>query len=52
MSGLIGWDMGTALSLAEALGVSTWLAAEMLPEIEAEVVAALTETKEEGDGRG
>lgn len=32
---VVGWDMSAGLALAEALGVSTFLAAEVLPEVEA-----------------
>lgn len=32
---VVGWDLSAGLALAEALGVSTFLAAEILPEIEA-----------------
>jgi len=35
--------MGAALSLAQALGVNTMIAAELLPEIEAVMVRRLNE---------
>ncbi len=38
---VIGWDLGTALSLAAALGVPALAAAELLPAIEAAAVAGL-----------
>lgn len=40
---IIGWDMGAALALGRALGVSTRAAAELLPEIEAEMVRKVNE---------
>ncbi|WP_444453247.1 DUF7697 family protein [Rhodobacter capsulatus] len=40
---VIGWDMGAALALAEALGVNRLIAAETLPEIEAVMVRRLNE---------
>ncbi|WP_420841668.1 DUF7697 family protein [Gemmobacter caeruleus] len=43
---MIGWDMGAALSLAEALGVDALIAAELLPEIEAVMVRKLNEQME------
>jgi hypothetical protein len=40
---VLGWDMGGALALAQALGVNTLIAAELLPEIEAVMVRKLNE---------
>ena len=40
---VIGWDMGAALSLAQALGVNPLITAELLPEIEAVMVRKLNE---------
>lgn len=40
---VIGWDMGAALALARALGVNMRAAAELLPEIEAEMVRQLND---------
>ena len=40
---VLGWDMGAALALAQALGVNTLIAAELLPEIEAVMVRKLNE---------
>lgn len=40
---VLGWDMGAALALAEALGVNRLMAAEALPEIEAVMVRRLNE---------
>lgn len=44
-----GWDMAGALALAGALGVSPWLVAELLPDIEA---AALSAKNEPTEGEG
>lgn len=40
-AGVIGWDMGAALALAAALGVPPLAVAELLPSIEAVMVAAM-----------
>ena len=40
---VIGWDMGAALAMAQALGVDLLIAAECLPEIEAVMVRKLNE---------
>ena len=40
---VIGWDMGAALAMAQALGVDPLIAAECLPEIEAVMVRKLNE---------
>ncbi len=40
---VLGWDMGAALALANALGIDTLVAAELLPEIEAVRVRKLNE---------
>lgn len=48
---VLGWDLGAALALAEALGVDRLVAAEILPELEAVMVRALNERLErERDG--
>ena len=43
---VIGWDMGAALSLAQALGINALITAELLPEIEAVMVRKLNEQME------
>ncbi|MCV2449795.1 hypothetical protein, partial [Paracoccus sp. DMF] len=43
---VIGWDMGAALSLAQALGINPLITAELLPEIEAVMVRKLNEQME------
>ena len=40
---LIGWDMGSALALANALGLNPMVAAELLPELEAVMVRRINE---------
>jgi hypothetical protein len=40
---VIGWDMGSALAMAQALGVDPLIAAECLPAIEAVMVRKLNE---------
>lgn len=42
-SAVLGWDMGAALAIAQALGVNTLIAAELLPEIEAVMVRKVNE---------
>ena len=43
---VIGWDLGAALALAQALGIAPLVAAELLPEIEAVMVQKLNEAVE------
>ena len=43
---LLGWDMGAALAMANALGIDTLIVAELLPEIEAVMVRKLNEQME------
>ncbi|MCV2449771.1 hypothetical protein, partial [Paracoccus sp. DMF] len=43
---IIGWDMGAALALAQALGINPLIAAELLPEVEAVMVRKLNEQME------
>ena len=38
---VLGLDMTAALAMAEALGINTWVCAELLPEIEAMMVRGL-----------
>jgi hypothetical protein len=38
---VIGWDMGAALAMAHALGIDPLVAAELLPPVEAVVVAQI-----------
>ena len=45
---VLGWDMGAALAMANALGIDTLIAAELLPEIEAVMVRKLNEQIEGG----
>ena len=47
---VLGWDMGAALTLAQALGIDTLIAAELLPEIEAVMVRKLNEQIGENHG--
>ncbi|WP_246209531.1 DUF7697 family protein [Pikeienuella piscinae] len=47
---MIGWDLTAALALANALGMSPVAAAELLPVIEAAMVAKLNEQMERHDG--
>jgi predicted nucleic acid-binding protein len=49
---VIGWDMGAALALAQALGMNILIAAELLPEIEAVMVRKLNEQMSKGDAFG
>ncbi|CUA98969.1 DUF7697 family protein [Pannonibacter indicus] len=49
---VIGWDMGTALAMARALGVDPLIAAECLPEIEAVMVRKFNEQMASGDRPG
>lgn len=47
---VIGWDMGAALQLGAALGLSPLLIAELLPPIEAVMVRKTNETLQAGSG--
>ncbi len=47
---MLGWDMGSALALAQALGIDALVAAELLPEIEEVMVRKLNEQIENSDG--
>jgi hypothetical protein len=47
---VIGWDMTAALKLGDALGVPPATTAELLPIIEAVMVAKLNEQMEHSDG--
>jgi len=49
MGGIIGWDMGAALALGRALGANAGAVAELLPPIEAVMVAKLNEQIASGD---
>ena len=48
--GIIGWDMSAALAIARALGVPGVAVAELLPPIEAVMVAKLNERLEQDHG--
>ena len=45
---VLGWDMGAAFAIAQALGVNTLIVAELLPEIEAVMVRKLNEQLRDG----
>ena len=47
---VIGWDMSSALALGDALGVPPLAMAELLPVIEAVMVAKLNEQMDQSDG--
>ncbi|WP_236641366.1 DUF7697 family protein [Paracoccus aeridis] len=47
---VVGWDLTAALVLGDALGVPTTAAAELLPVIEAVMVAKLNEQMERPNG--
>ncbi len=47
---VIGWDLTAALALADALAVPPAAAAELLPVIEAVMVAKLNEQMERPNG--
>lgn len=49
---VVGWDIGAALAMAQALGVNVLIAAELLPEIEAVMVRRLNEQLAETDRGG
>ena len=47
---IIGWEMGSALALAHALGVNPMVVAELLPDLEAVMVRRLNEKIGDQDG--
>ena len=47
---VIGWDMSAALALGEALGVPPLAMAELLPVVEAVMVAKLNEQMDHSNG--
>ena len=47
-SAVIGWDMGAALQLGAALGISSHAIAELLPPIEAVMVRKINEEMRSG----
>ncbi len=47
---VIGWDLAAALALGDALGIPPLPMAELLPVIEAVMVAKLNEQMEYSDG--
>ena len=47
---VVGWDMSAALALGEALGVPQLTMAELLPVIEAVMVAKLNEQMDHSNG--
>jgi hypothetical protein len=47
---VIGWDMSAALALGDALGVPPLAMAELLPVIEAVMVAKLNEQMDHSHG--
>ena len=47
---VIGWDISSALALGSALGVPPAAAAELLPAVEAVMVAKLNERMDDANG--
>ena len=47
---VVGWDMSAALALGDALGIPPLVMAELLPVIEAVMVAKLNEQMGRPDG--
>ena len=47
---VLGWDMGAALALAQALGINPMVVAELLPAIEAVMVRKMNEQIGDHDG--
>ena len=48
---VVGWDLTASLALGDALGVPPIAMAELLPVIEAVMVAKLNEQMEQAHGR-
>ena len=47
---VLGWDMGAAFALAQALGLNPMVVAELLPELEAVMVRRINEKIGDFDG--
>ena len=47
---VLGWDIGAALQLGAALGLSPVMVAELLPPIEAVMVRKINDTIQAGSG--
>ena len=47
---VLGWDMGSAMALSQALGLNTMVVAELLPELEAVMVRRINEKIGDSDG--
>jgi thioesterase domain-containing protein len=47
---VLGWDLGAALAMAQALGIPALVAAEFLPLIEAVMVGKINEQAETARG--
>ena len=47
---VVGWDMGAALALGQALGLNPMVVAELLPELEAVMVRRINEKTGDLDG--
>jgi|TARA_R110002110_G_C13396917_1_gene712426 hypothetical protein len=47
---VIGWDMSAVLALGDALGISPLAMAELLPAVEAVMVAKLNEQMDHSNG--
>jgi hypothetical protein len=47
---VIGWDMAAALALGDALGIPPLAMAELLPAVEAVMVAKLNEQMDHSNG--
>ena len=43
---VLGWDMNAGLAMAAALGIGTFVVAELLPEIEAIAIRKINEQAE------
>ena len=47
---MLGWNLGAALALGQALGLNPMVVAELLPELEAVMVRRLNEKIGDSDG--
>ena len=47
---VLGWDMGAALALGQALGLNPIVVAELLPDLEAVMVRRINEKIGDSDG--
>jgi hypothetical protein len=49
-AGAYALDFGAVLSMAEAMGAPLWMVAEVLPDVESALIAAMTKSSDSDGG--